>query len=48
MDLFLWLQFLDFAKTPYNVAASEPIDVPEVNPSASLNEWIIFPSRPGT
>ncbi|KAM0898757.1 hypothetical protein ACQ4PT_021738 [Festuca glaucescens] len=36
--------FLDFAKTPYSVAASEPVDVPEVNPSASLNEWIVFPS----
>ncbi|KAM0926733.1 hypothetical protein ACQ4PT_003358 [Festuca glaucescens] len=34
--------FLDFAKTPYSVAASEPVDVPEVNPSASLNEWIVF------
>ncbi|KAM0847565.1 hypothetical protein ACQ4PT_054933 [Festuca glaucescens] len=27
-----------------SVAASEPVDVPEVNPSASLNEWIVFPS----
>ncbi|KAM0825389.1 hypothetical protein ACQ4PT_069595 [Festuca glaucescens] len=36
--------FLDFAKTPYSVAASEPVDVPEANPSASLNEWIVFPS----
>ncbi|KAM0881945.1 hypothetical protein ACQ4PT_032584 [Festuca glaucescens] len=36
--------FLDFTRTPYAVAAPEPVDVPEVNPSASLNEWLVFPS----
>ncbi|KAM0908190.1 hypothetical protein ACQ4PT_015632 [Festuca glaucescens] len=41
---FAILGFLDFAQTPYSVAASEPVDVPEVNPSASLNEWLVFPS----
>ncbi|KAM0858361.1 hypothetical protein ACQ4PT_047884 [Festuca glaucescens] len=47
--------FLDLSNTPYGVAAfvnhhhveepvEQPIEEPEVNPSASLNEWLVFPS----
>ncbi|KAM0926454.1 hypothetical protein ACQ4PT_003524 [Festuca glaucescens] len=42
--VFVRRPFLDFTRTPYDVAALEPVDVPEVNPSASLNEWLVFPS----
>ncbi|KAM0890768.1 hypothetical protein ACQ4PT_026853 [Festuca glaucescens] len=47
--------FLDLSNTPYGVAAfvnhhhveepvEQPVEEPEVNPSASLNEWLVFPS----
>ncbi|KAM0877794.1 hypothetical protein ACQ4PT_035259 [Festuca glaucescens] len=47
--------FLDLSNTPYGVAAffnrhhvEEPVEQPveesEVNPSASLNEWLVFPT----
>ncbi|KAM0860728.1 hypothetical protein ACQ4PT_046390 [Festuca glaucescens] len=46
--------FLDLSNTPYGVAAfvnhhveepvEHPVEEPEVNPSASLNEWLVFPS----
>ncbi|KAM0923710.1 hypothetical protein ACQ4PT_005333 [Festuca glaucescens] len=42
--------FLDLSNTPYGVAAfvnhhvAQPVEEPEVNPSASLNEWLVFPS----
>ncbi|KAM0832562.1 hypothetical protein ACQ4PT_064814 [Festuca glaucescens] len=47
--------FLDLSNTPYGVAAfvnhhhveepvEQPVEEPEVNPSTSLNEWLVFPS----
>ncbi|KAM0821849.1 hypothetical protein ACQ4PT_071901 [Festuca glaucescens] len=42
--------FLDLSNTPYGVAAfvnhhvEQPVEEPEVNLSASLNEWLVFPS----
>ncbi|KAM0858615.1 hypothetical protein ACQ4PT_047735 [Festuca glaucescens] len=36
--------FLDITKTPYAIAVPELVEHPEVNPSASLNEWLVFPS----
>ncbi|KAM0869830.1 hypothetical protein ACQ4PT_040414 [Festuca glaucescens] len=42
--------FLDLSNTPYGVVVDvnhhieQPIEEPEVNPSASLNEWLVFPS----
>ncbi|KAM0883488.1 hypothetical protein ACQ4PT_031593 [Festuca glaucescens] len=42
--------FLDLSNTSYGVAADvnhhieQPVEEPEVNPSASLNEWLMFPS----
>ncbi|KAM0832386.1 hypothetical protein ACQ4PT_064933 [Festuca glaucescens] len=37
--------FLDITKTPYAIAVPEPVEDPEVNPSASLNEWLVFRSQ---
>ncbi|KAM0873539.1 hypothetical protein ACQ4PT_037997 [Festuca glaucescens] len=47
--------FLDLSNTPYGVAAfvnhhveqpvEQPVEEPEVNPSTSLNEWLVFPSN---
>jgi hypothetical protein len=40
------LQFLDFARTPYAAIGNQhvPAEETKVNPSASLNEWLVFPS----
>lgn len=48
------MQFLELSKTPYaivpaNTDVAPAGDAPaleesEVNPSASLNEWLVFPS----
>ncbi|KAM0871679.1 hypothetical protein ACQ4PT_039226 [Festuca glaucescens] len=42
-------EFLELSNTPYGVApvnqqVEQPVDEVEVNPSASLNEWLVFPS----
>jgi hypothetical protein len=39
------MQFLDISETPYALAhvQHQPVEEPEVNPSASLNEWLVFP-----
>ncbi|KAM0837695.1 hypothetical protein ACQ4PT_061463 [Festuca glaucescens] len=40
--------FVDLSSTPYGVATAvnqhvyQPVEEPEVNPSASLNEWLVF------
>lgn len=47
--MFSFLQFLDQSKTPYaavpvNQPNPENDEEPEINPSASLNDWLLFPS----
>lgn len=37
-------QFLDFTQTPHAIAAPVPVEDPDVNLSASLYEWLVFPS----
>jgi hypothetical protein len=40
--ILMFLQFLSFSSTPYAqpVQSSETAEEVEVNPSASLNEWL--------
>jgi len=47
--MFSFLQFLDQSKTPYAVVPvnqpnPENDEEPEINPSASLNDWLLFTS----
>jgi hypothetical protein len=39
------MQFQDISEKPYALAhvQHQPVEEPEVNPSASLNEWLVFP-----
>ena len=50
MFFLLFVQFLQLSETPYANAQPEPAEEPqpaeepEVNASASLNDWLVFPS----
>ena len=43
--LFICVQFLDPSKTPYQIVPDNAhVEEADVNPSASLNEWLVPPS----